>query len=288
MPDVCASALYGSLELCAKRLIPSIFPFLVVNAIFSSSGGIGAAARIFGGVFSRLFGTSGNLCVPFLIGLISGFPSGAESTAEIYQKNGCTKNEAERALAFCSNTGPAFVIAGIGGLLGNIKYGILIYSAQIISAWLTALLFKNKHKTDIAFNSFTNSQATPSFIKAVTGSVIPMLNICAFVLIFSPVAALCDFVLTKLGVPMILRAFSLCFIEVTNAAAFTASHLPVIVAIPMCAFALCWSGLCVHSQTAAAVSESGLSLKYYFAGKLFMGITAFIITAIAVILFSWC
>lgn len=288
LPELCSSAVTDSLKLCATRLIPSIFPFLVVNTIFSSSGGINGAARLFGRLFSKLFGTSGNLCVPFLVGLISGFPSGAESTSEMYQKNGCSKDEAERALAFCSNTGPAFAVAGIGGLLGNIKYGILIYSAQIISAWITALLLKRKAKTDVLPNSFTNAAQSPSFIKAVTGSVIPMLNICAFVVIFAPIAALCDHVLSNIGAPEIIRAFVLCLIEITNAAAFTSSHFAVNTALPLCAFAVCWSGLCVHSQTAAAVSKSGLSLKYYLSGKLFMGITAFIITRITLLFFSWC
>ncbi|MBQ3100265.1 MAG: hypothetical protein IJC50_04660 [Clostridia bacterium] len=288
LPDICTPALNDSLRLCAERLIPSIFPFLVVNAIFSSSGGINGAARMFGGLFSRLFGTSGALCVPFLVGLISGFPSGAESVADIYQKNGCTKDEAERALSFCSNTGPAFAIAGIGGLLGNIKYGMLIYTAQILSSWICALLLKKKKKTELPLSALTDVKNSPSFIRAVTGSVIPMLNICAFVLIFSPIAALCDHALSSIGTSQTIRAFCICFIEITNAAAFTASNLPIDLALPICSFAVCWSGLCVYSQTAAAVTKEELSLKYYLAGKLFMGICAFIITRISVLFLSWC
>lgn len=287
LPEICSAAIRKALRLLANDLIPSLFPFIALNALFSASGGTQKAAKLFGGAFSRLFGTSGNLCAPFLVGLISGFPSGAESVSEVYQRSGCKKEEAERALAFCSNAGPAFVVAGLGGIFGNIGYGALIYAVQILSAWLTARLFKPKHHSDIPMPGVTHKSRI-SLVSAVTASVLPMLNICAFVLIFSPVAALAELGLSAVGAPEIIRALALSFIEITNASAFIAARLPISIALPCCSFAVCWSGLCVHSQTAAAVSESGLSLKFYLAGKLFSAVTAFLLTRILILLLSWC
>ena len=287
LPEVCSDALKNALSLLCNNLIPSIFPFITVNALFSASGGIEGASKLLGRLFSRLFGTSGNLCAPFLVGLISGFPSGAESVAEVYTRSGCQKNEAERALAFCSNASPAFVIAGLGAMLGAIGFGALVYTVQILSAWLTARLFRIKNPSDVPMPC-TPLQSNPSFVGAVTGSVLPMLNICAFVLIFSPIAALTDLGLSSLGAPEIIRALALSFIEITNASAFITAHLPITLSLPLCSFAVCWSGLCVHSQTAAAVEKSGLSLKFYLAGKLFSALAAFVMTRIALILIYWC
>ena len=286
-PEVCTNALRNALTLLFHDLIPSIFPFITLNALFSSSGGIESAARLLGRVFSRLFKTSGNLCAPFLIGLISGFPSGAESAAEVYMRSGCNKTEAERALAFCTNAGPAFVIAGLGGMLGDIGYGALIYVVQILSAFITARLFGSRSASDIPMPDIPR-KGNASFVGSVTGSVIPMLNICAFVLIFSPIAALTDIGLSRLGAPAIIRGFALSLIELTNASAFITANLPMSLALPLCSFAVCWSGLCVHAQTSAAVADSRLSLKFYLAGKLFSAITAFLLTRIALILTSWC
>ncbi len=275
-----------TLELCANTLIPSILPFLAVNSIFSGAGGIDLAARILGRPFSKLFGVSGNLCAPFLVGLISGFPSGATAVAEVYTRGGCTRTEAERALAFCSNTGPAFAVAGIGGMLGGVKMGAAVYCIQIFCAWLSSLILPGRGASELALLSPNRKEQKDVFINAVTGTVKPMLNICAFVLIFSPVAALVQSFLMRSGAGDTVCALSLSFIEITNACAFITSTFPSRLALPFCSLAVCWSGLCVMAQTKAEVADFGLSMKYCIAGKLFMAVSAFVISCFIGVCFN--
>ena len=276
-PDICASSVKSSLELCIRTLIPSIFPFLVVNSILSGAGGIELAAGLVGKPFSALFGVSGNLCAPFLIGLISGFPSGGSAVAEVYSRGGCTKEEAERSLAFCSNTGPAFAVAGIGGMLGSVRYGLAIFAVQIICAFLCAFILPGRGASRKAMIDLPRKRRGNLFVSAVGGAVIPMLNICAFVLIFSPLTALLRALLCRLGASLGVTAVLLSFIEITGACDFISSFLPMSLALPLCSLAVCWSGICVHTQTLSAVAESGLSMKYCIVGKLFMGSCAFLI-----------
>ncbi len=275
--DVCGEAVRGAVDLCLRTLIPSLFPFLVLNGVFLGAGGVSLAAGTLGGVFSRVFRVPASLCAPFFIGLTAGFPSGAAAVARVYLDGGCSKDDAERALAFSSNAGPAFAIGGIGAMLGGPRLGGLIWAAQVLSSVILALLIarikpKRGEEPGRAAADPVSPPEPGVFVRAVKGAVYPMLCICAFVLVFAPVTALIGRGLEAAEVPVLPRAIILTAVELTNGAAFAASSLPAPLAAAVCAFGLSWSGLCVCAQTASCVSDAGLSLRYYLPGKLFTGI----------------
>lgn len=98
----------------------SLFPFLVISSYIIASGTADTIGKILRKPFGAMFGISGELAPAFIIGLISGYPAGAMTAAELVRNKKCDSDSASRALAFCSNTGPAFLIGGIGaGLLGD-------------------------------------------------------------------------------------------------------------------------------------------------------------------------
>ncbi len=164
--------------------------------------------------------------------------------------------------------------------------GAAIYCIQIFCAWLSSLFLPGRGASELALLSPYRKEQKDVFVNAVTGTVKPMLNICAFVLIFSPLTALVRSFLSYCGADDILCALSLSFIEITNACAFITSALPSRLALPFCSLAVCWSGLCVMAQTKAEVAEYGLSMKYCIAGKLFMAISAFVISCLIGVFFN--
>ena len=269
--DICTEAVRKAVRLCLDTLIPALFPFLVLNGLFLGAGGAGLAARTLGGAFSRVFKVSPALCAPFVIGATAGFPSGAAAVARVYSEGGCTKDEAERALAFSSNSGPAFAVGGLGAMLGDLKTGALIWAVQLLSALLLARVIPRRAASDGPLTRADPPDKPGILTRAVTGAVTPMLNICAFVLIFAPVTALISRGLTLIGAPAALTGGILSVLELTNGSVFACSALSRRAAAAVCAFAVSWSGLCVCAQTASCVSEAGLSLKYYVPGKFFMG-----------------
>ena len=48
------------------------------------------------------------------IGITSGYPVGAKVTSDLYKDNNCTKEEAERLIAFTNSSGPLFIISAVG------------------------------------------------------------------------------------------------------------------------------------------------------------------------------
>ncbi|MBQ3183282.1 MAG: hypothetical protein IJB57_06410 [Clostridia bacterium] len=266
-----------ALRLCAETLIPSIFPFMVLTNLLISCGFDNMVKSLIKRPFEALFHLNANLASAYILGMISGYPQGAYAIAEIYDKGGCTKDEAQRALAFCNNTGPAFMIGAVGALFGDMRLGRNLFFLQIGVTLLYGILSRPKRisrSPEIKNNKRINFDIIP---KSVTSSVIPMLNICGFVVIF---AILCSWVsLLPLGIE--IKAFIYSILEISNAVKFISRKTP---SLPLLAFALFWSGICVHMQTASVVDKR-FSMKRYYIGKIIQSLSVFLILYLKKILF---
>ena len=218
--------------------------------------------------FRHIFHINGSLAAAYIIGTIAGYPQGAAAITAIYDKGGCTKKEAEQALVFCNNTGPAFIIAGLGGMLGNTTLGIKLFCVQTLTAALYAILTRPKETySDAPELCHENRDIGFDLIpRAITGSVLPMLNICGFVILFG---IICSFIN---GIPLYepIKTAVISILELTNA-----SHriIKLKTGLPFLAFSVGWSGLCVHMQTYSVIKNK-LSMKKYLIGKFVQGLSA--------------
>ena len=53
----------------------------------------------------------------------------------LYENGQCSKTEAERLLAFCNNSGPAFILGVVGtGIFASSRAGLLLYLAHIAAS----------------------------------------------------------------------------------------------------------------------------------------------------------
>lgn len=102
--------------LWANNLVPTLLPFLIATELLTKTDTV----RIFGKFFTKwmrpLFNVPGEAAFAFLMGMISGYPVGAKIITDFRKQDICTKEEAERMLAFCNNSGPLFIIATVRNL----------------------------------------------------------------------------------------------------------------------------------------------------------------------------
>ena len=140
--DACREAL----EMCARLLIPSLFPFFVLSGYLNRVGLPGLLGRVFAPFAARLFGVSGAGASAFVMGLLGGYPAGAAYIADMERSGSVTAREAEQLLAFCNNSGPAFIVGAVGlGVFGSVRYGLILYSIHVLAAFFTGLVFRGKH-----------------------------------------------------------------------------------------------------------------------------------------------
>ena len=71
------------LSLCVRSVIPSLFPFMVVTSVLLSLGFGELAAPWLAGLMEPLFRVPGAGSAALLLGLIGGYPIGAQTAAQL-------------------------------------------------------------------------------------------------------------------------------------------------------------------------------------------------------------
>lgn len=264
-----------SLTLCAKVLIPSLFPFLILSDLILTSGAADRLGLLVGKPVRRLLGISPQSVSAVLLGMLCGFPIGAKMAISLYEEGRIGKSEAERLLALCSIPSPAFLIGSVGvALLGSRRLGILLYGINVLSACLVFLIGRlwNAKREPNAAESISDSRiyclGAAQITGAITGAVQSMLGICSFVLAFSCVIRLSDLLLTRLPciIPPLVTSLLFGTLELTsgiNAAASLSGSLPFLA----CAIISGWSGLSVLAQIVSLTGNRPLSFRPYLLAK---------------------
>ena len=113
-PAQAAEAAKDGLLLCYNVIIPSLFPFFVLSTLVVELGLVSYLGRLLSPLMRPLFRVPGEGATALALGFVGGYPVGARTTLSLYEKGLCTKTEAERMLAFCNNSGPAFILGVVG------------------------------------------------------------------------------------------------------------------------------------------------------------------------------
>ena len=116
-PQICAAGVQNALLLCAKTLVPSLFPFLVLSGFFLRSGLCTICGARLSHFTTRLFRLPGESAGVWLLSMVGGFPVGIQMTANLFADGQITKRQAVTMCLFCFNAGPAFVLSAVGGAL---------------------------------------------------------------------------------------------------------------------------------------------------------------------------
>lgn len=270
------------LALCGSSIIPSLFPFFVLSTLIVQLGVADAPGRLLQKVMWALFRVSGNGASALLLGLIGGYPVGGRTVAELYRQGSLSYSETQRLLAFCNNSGPAFLLGVVGvGVFGSPRIGALLCAIHILSALLVGVLFRFRGRPSAPAPvsirpSETRCSGLDLFLQAVQSSAGTLLNVCAFVMLFSVIIRLlmcsgllrfCSGGLAVLGVDRFWAERLLCgVIELSNGvAALPGTDLAN--SLPLAAFFLGWGGISVHCQTISILHANGLGYRTYLLGK---------------------
>ena len=290
-PEQAMEAMRDGLKLCGNVILPSLFPFFVLSSLVVELGMSRYLGRLLEPVMAPLFRVNGSCAAALALGFVGGYPVGARTAIEIYENGQCSRTEAERMLAFCNNSGPAFILGVVGtGVFGSGKAGLLLYLVHLLASLLVGVLFRFYRPGDrpqTRKNRGPQFQAA-SFPKAFTSSIIgalhSTLNICAFILFFtvflrilayagilSTLARLLSSLLTPLGMDQTWAERLLTGLVEVSSGVSSLTNGTLSGRLSMAAFMLGWAGVSVHCQVLAFLGDSGLSVRTYVLGKLLHG-----------------
>ena len=281
-----------ALALCARSVVPSLFPFLVASSALLALGFGELAAPWLAGLMEPLFRVPGAGSAALVLGLVGGYPIGAKTAADLYRENLVSREEAERLLAFCNNSGPAFILGVVGtGVFGSGAAGLLLYLAHVAASLLVGVLFRFYRYREPPRPSrqpeahFQAARFSAAFTRSVTGSLASALNICAFILFFTVtirmltlsglltgLARLLARLCAPLGLSQVWAERLLTGVLEVSSGVSSLTGGALSGRLSMAAFMLGWAGLSVHCQVLAFLGDSGLSMGTYLWGKLLHGL----------------
>lgn len=260
----------AALALCARSVIPALFPFLAVSTLLLRLGFGELAAPWLAGLMEPLFRVDGAGSSALLLGLVGGYPIGPRTTAELYRQGSLRKDEAERLLTFSNNSNPVFLISVLGiGVFGSVRVGIWLWLIHVLSALLTGLCFRRYRASSSAPQAPTRGSAfhavsfSAALVESVRAACSGILSVCAFVLFFYVLARPLSALPPPLGPVLVgvTELFSLTPLLTADRFGFVLS-----------AAASGWGGLSVLCQTAAVLEGSGLSPRSCVLGKAVQGL----------------
>lgn len=266
-PTVSASAKEG-VELCVRVVIPSLFPFFVVCAYLN--GHLSDVNLQFLRPVEKLCRMPRGSGSILLLGLLGGYPVGAQSISQQYERGSLSRTDAQRLLGFCNNAGPAFLFGMLSAFFPSPAYLWTLWVIQILSAFLTGVFLPGR-----SIKSCTVQRTSGITIpQALERSVRSILLVCGWVILFRVL-------LTPLSKVPLFGGI----MELTNGCMQLNTIPSIGIRFVVASVFLSFGGFCVHMQTLSAAN--GLDLKYYFCGKLLQTLIALILS-VAVIFLSHC
>lgn len=267
------------LSLCKNVIIGSVFPFMILSDYISSTLSFDSNS-FFGNAFERIFNINRQGVSSFIIGIICGFPLGAKSAYDLYKDGRISLDECERLISFSNNTGPAFIVSGIGIAMRNsFLQGIILYFSMVFSAIIVGFFIGRGKKASFSANNYNNRSF--NFVDSVKSSASNTLNVCAFIVFFSVITGFMKIIINN----DTILAFLYPFIEISNASrALSYNISSPNLSLILTSFAISFSGLSVHMQARSIITDRTISMRQHFIAKFMQGLIAAIITSIIIVL----
>jgi sporulation integral membrane protein YlbJ len=261
------------LAVCAATLVPSLFPFFVLADLLSALGLPELLGRTAQPLMRRLFHVSGYGAQAFLLGLAGGYPLGASLVADLRRTGRISRSEGEHLLAFCNNSGPAFILGAMGGVFQSPKAGCLLYVTHVLAASLVGFLLRGKTPPQE-----TSPEELPAplpfgaaFGQSVSKALRSTLSVCAYVVFFGALLGM----LTPLQtLPPLAAALVTGFLELGSGAAALTGLAPTVQTLAVAALLLGWGGLSVQGQTLSVIAGTDLRLAPHLLGRALCGVFA--------------
>lgn len=302
-PQTNLTAAREGILLWGNNLVPTLLPFLIATELLSHTD----LVQIFGRCLTKwmrpLFNVPGEAGFAFLMGMISGYPVGAKIITSFHRDQICTKEEAERMLPFCNNSGPLFIIATVGsGFYLDAQIGFLLLFTHLLASLSVGILFgllsrfRQKRSINATEKVYErkNRLEDLNLGECILNSVQTVLMIGGFLLLFSVIISILEQshllgiahniltpIFTFLHIPTsFITSFSSGLLELTTGLKGISNILQKDMAINLVlsAFVLGFGGFCVLLQVYGIISKEKLSIKPYFWGKLLQGFLAAIYT----------
>lgn len=285
-------AVQNAISLFFEKVFPSLFPFFIAADLLSHTNIINILNTILSPIMKPLFNVSGKGAFPFIMGIISGYPTGAKIVSDFRKNNICTKVECERLLAYTNNSGPLFIIGTVGSsLFLSTEIGILLLITHIFGTLTVGIIFRFYKNNYYRNENIVDELDIDNFSSILTESIFTSFKTTGMIFGFIIMFSIINNILLTSGIlklfPSAIIGSILGTCEITNGINYISmiksSNLTI--QLILTSFFLGFGGISVLMQVYSIISKTDLSIKPYILGKLLHGLTSAIYTLIIILLF---
>lgn len=297
-------------------VFPSLLPFFIAAELLTSFGVVQFFGVLFEPIMRPIFNVPGVGSFAWMLGMVSGFPSGAKITVLLREKQELSRIEAERLVSFSNASNPLFIFGAIAvGFFHHVQLGIIIASCHYISNIIVGLLMrfhgqnkekkqmnKQKYKLGLFKKAFFRMHLTRLNEKRTVGEIIgdavlssiqTLLMIGGFIILFSVFTTLLSVVhITELIQTMfspllnifripseIIGPFITGVFEITiGAEAIAQTSLPIVWQLALVSFILGFNGFSIQAQVASLIATTDIRFSPYFFARILHAVTASFLT----------
>lgn len=284
-PDATFRYAYEGLYQWAAKMVPTLFPFMMISSIMVYSGADLELGHMLTRILKKIYRYSSYGLYAIFMGFFCGFPMGAKVVSDLLEKNNLNKSEANTLLAFCNNIGPAYFMGIIIPILHECGYHntiLFVFGMYGIPAvYGAALGYLHASRNRLAkiqySDSISPSQGAPALSLASTlkksciDNTQALIVLGGYITFTNAFRILLDFMPLSGNHKNILSSF----LEIIGGvqAIYTTTLLPS-QKVFWIMTALCFGGVSCIMQTSSFLEKSGLSIGHYLKHK-------FIITVIS-------
>lgn len=301
------------LKLWANSVVPSLLPFFIATELLSYTNIVYKVSKLLNPIMRPIFNVPGCGAYSLVMGIISGYPTGAKIVTKFREENLVTTAEAERLLSFTNNSGPLFIIGTVGiSMFGNTTIGLLLLITHILACISVGFVFRfwkysDKSSLNLSFKSNKNTLVTFSNLgevlsKSIMSSINTVVMIGGFVVLFSVILSILENSMAldvlssiflpffkTIGIPNVdfVKSIFSGIIEVTNGVKQVSSifYKQISLNICLCSFLLGFGGISVIFQVLSITSKSDISIKPYIYGKILQAFFALFYTILFINVF---
>ena len=262
----------NGLMLWLTAIVPTALPLLVVLSLMVRSPAFFAVTRRLSPFAEKLFRIPGAGAGAMLLSLLSGYPAGARTVAELASGGRLRKGDVFYTACLASTSGPAFCLGAAAAMFGSPAAGMVLFGSHLLAVWSAGFLLPRltRHKAEPAPPPLP--KAREPFSALLISAVQAVLSVGALIALFFCLKEMLFSILPPLSGygEGVLSGL----LEVT-AGVSALANLKTPLSLALAAAEVSFGGLCVNAQQLSFLAGTGVKMLPFLLVKCAHGLLAF-------------
>ncbi len=262
----------NGLMLWLTAIVPTALPLLVVLSLMVRSPAFLSLTRRLSPFAEKLFRIPGAGAGAMLLSLLSGYPAGARTVAELASEGRLQKGDVFYTACLASTSGPAFCLGAAAAMFSSPAAGMALFSSHLLAVWSAGFLLPRltRHKANPMPPPLP--KAREPFSALLISAVQAVLSVGALIALFFCIKEMLFSILPPLSGygEGVLSGL----LEVT-AGVSALANLKTPLSLALAAAEVSFGGLCVNAQQLSFLAGTGVKMLPFLLVKCAHGLLAF-------------